>query len=77
VAPLHHHRTGLEIAAERGLLATLDGSCRTPLGAVTEIAGGSLTLTAEILSADGRQHFTATLGGPAADGEALGLALGD
>jgi len=77
VAPLHHHRTGLEIAAERGLLATLDGSCRTPIGAFTEIAGGSLTLTAEILSADGRQHFTATLGGPAADGEALGRALGD
>lgn len=77
VAPLHHQRTGLEITAERGLLATLDGSCRTPIGAFSELAGGILTLTAEILSADGGQHFTATLSGPAAAGEALGNALGE
>ena len=31
--PLHHVPTALAIAAERGFLAALDGSCRTPIAA--------------------------------------------
>ncbi|MBM3617990.1 MAG: hydroxymethylbilane synthase, partial [Alphaproteobacteria bacterium] len=30
--PIHHGETSLRITAERSLLATLDGSCRTPIG---------------------------------------------
>ena len=65
------------IAAERGFLAALDGSCRTPIGALATIKAGKLHLVGEVLSPDGKQHWrreeTITLPGDAA---ALGRKLG-
>jgi hydroxymethylbilane synthase len=77
VAPLNHAPTATAIAAERALLRTLDGSCRTPIGAFTELNDTALTLTAELLSPDGREHFRATRSGMADDAEAVGRALGE
>lgn len=34
---IHHGETALRIAAERSLLATLDGSCRTPIGGLATV----------------------------------------
>lgn len=59
VAPLDHAPTHAAIAGERAMLAVLDGSCRTPVGALSGISGGSLTLKGEILSLDGRTSFRA------------------
>lgn len=76
VAVLDHPRTATAIAAERGLLATLDGSCRTPIGAFTEWNGALVSLVAEILSPDGREWYRDSETGPAADAAAIGARLG-
>ena len=76
VVVLNHAPTATTIAAERSLLATLDGSCRTPIGAFTELNGVSCRLTAEILSPDGREFYRGSVEGAAADAAKLGTQLG-
>ncbi|OEO30959.1 hydroxymethylbilane synthase [Devosia insulae DS-56] len=76
VAVLNHAPTATTLAAERALLATLDGSCRTPIGAFTELNGVSCRLTAEILSPDGREFYRGSVEGAAADAAKLGTQLG-
>lgn len=74
VAPLDHAPTHAAITAERTMLRVLDGSCRTPVGALTGVADGLLTLKGEILSLDGQTSFTASAEG--ADPVALGQTVG-
>lgn len=76
VSVLNHAPTATTIAAERALLTTLDGSCRTPIGAFTELNGVSCRLTAEILSPDGREFYRGSVEGAAADAAKLGTQLG-
>ncbi len=76
VGVLNHPPTATAIAAERALLATLDGSCRTPIGAFTELNGVSCRLTAEILSPDGRTFHRDSVEGTAGDAAGLGTELG-
>ena len=76
VAVLDHAPTATAIAAERGLLGTLDGSCRTPIGAFTEWNGASVSLVAEILSPDGREWYRDSETGPATEAAAIGARLG-
>lgn len=76
LAPLDHAPTNTTIRAERAMLRVLDGSCRTPVGALSLLAGDSLTLKGEILSLDGQTSFTDAVSGSAAQAEALGAALG-
>lgn len=75
VAALDHAPTHTAIAAERAMLAVLDGSCRTPVGALTLGTGAGLSLKGEILSLDGKTTFTASATG--ADPEALGRKVGE
>lgn len=77
VAVLDHPPTSLAVRAERSLLRKLDGSCRTPIAALTTIGHDGVTLLGEILSPDGRQHFSASMTAPAEDVESLGQTLGD
>jgi hydroxymethylbilane synthase len=69
----------IAIAAERGFLEALDGSCRTPIGALARIDCGRLFLLGEVLSPDGAQHWrlqdSIALGGTA-EANALGHTLG-
>ncbi len=53
--PLHHAPTALAIAAERGFLAALDGSCRTPIAAY--VNNVSMDFTAEVLTPDGQMKW--------------------
>ena len=76
VAPLDHEATRLAVAMERAFLRELDGSCRTPIGAYSELVGDRLTLTGEILSPDGSQVFRGSEAGTAAAPEEIGTALG-
>jgi len=76
LAPLDHPETATAVAAERALLRTLDGSCRTPIAALARLDGERLTLAAEILRPDGSGRLTARREGPAADAEAMGLDAG-
>ena len=57
VASLRCETTTLCVAAERGALTALEGSCKTPIGAHAWLEGGSMHLIVEALSPDGRQRF--------------------
>jgi hydroxymethylbilane synthase len=72
IAPLNHPPTQIAIRAERAMLAGLDGSCRTPIGARTTSNGNQMTLYGEILSPDGTITHSASATGPASDPEGLG-----
>jgi hydroxymethylbilane synthase len=77
IAPLDHAPTHTSVVAERALLGALDGSCRTAIGAVSRIEGGTLTLKGEILSPDGQVAVGGSLSGPASDPARIGHELGD
>jgi hydroxymethylbilane synthase len=75
--------TTLAVAAERGALTALEGSCRTPIGAHAWLQGGTLKLVVEALSPDGALRFrrageteVAQLTDPEASARDLGLSLG-
>jgi hydroxymethylbilane synthase len=76
VAQFHHAETGLRVAAERALLAVLDGSCRTPIAALAEISGKKLTLRGMILTPDGGEVIETTREGLASDAAAIGSDAG-
>lgn len=67
----------IEIEAERAFLDALDGSCRTPIGALARVNGARMTFAGETLRPDGTQRWrrdaTLALSG---DGVALAKALG-
>lgn len=75
VSVLDHAATHRAIAAERAMLAVLDGSCRTPVGALTRLDGNSLSLKGQILSLDGQTAFESFANGT--DPELLGKQVGD
>lgn len=50
---LHHPPTALILAAERGALEALEGSCRTAMGATGWAEGDRLNLVVEALASDG------------------------
>ncbi|MEN5362040.1 hydroxymethylbilane synthase [Brevundimonas intermedia] len=79
VAVLNHPETAIAIAAERGAMTALEGSCRTAVGAYALIANDALHLTTEMLSPDGsaRWRRVGDLSQPTeADARALGQRLG-
>jgi hydroxymethylbilane synthase len=77
VAPLNHLPTQIAVTAERALLKVIDGSCRTPIGAYTELSDTVLVLTGQLLSPDGAEAFTATESGSPDEAEAIGRRLGE
>jgi hydroxymethylbilane synthase len=77
VSQLDHLPTQRATAAERALLATLEGGCQVPVGALATLAGEVLTLTSEVVSVDGSRHVSGRRSGPAARPEELGRALAE
>jgi hydroxymethylbilane synthase len=80
IAALNHPMTALAIAAERGAMTALEGSCRTAIGAHATFGDGHMMLTTEMLSPDGsaRWRRSGVLGDiHAADAEASARILGE
>lgn len=77
LAAIHHTPTGQQLAAERGFLARLDGSCETPIAGLAVLEGATLWLRGEILRPDGTRVVAGELRGPVADAAAIGAALAD
>jgi hydroxymethylbilane synthase len=59
LAPVNHQPTALAVTAERAFLARLEGSCRMPIAALGELAGGHFSFRGTILSPDGRRCYRA------------------
>jgi hydroxymethylbilane synthase len=57
LAALRHEPTALAVAAERGALYALEGSCRTAIGAYAQIEDRTLSLIVEALTPDGKKRF--------------------
>ncbi|HSK41178.1 MAG TPA: hydroxymethylbilane synthase [Arenibaculum sp.] len=78
LAPLNCAGTASRTAAERALLAVLDGSCRTPIAALATLKpDGTLHLDGLVASPDGRQVLRASRSGPAGDAARLGADAGE
>jgi hydroxymethylbilane synthase len=77
LAPLDDARTATEVAAERALLAVLDGSCRTPIAALARVDDGALALDALVAMPDGSELWRTRRHGTAADAVALGRDAGE
>ena len=77
LAAIHHHETGLRLAAERAFLRRLDGSCQTPIAGLAVLEGAGLWLRGEILRPDGTRAIRGDLHGTVQDGAALGAALAE
>ncbi|KFI29367.1 hydroxymethylbilane synthase [Haematobacter massiliensis] len=74
-APLHHRTTEVQIACERTFLATLEGSCETPIAGLAEFEGDLLRFRGEILTPDGSGRLTVETRGAPADAAEMGEAM--
>jgi hydroxymethylbilane synthase len=83
VLALRHAPTAIAVAAERGAMMALEGSCKTAIGAYARFEGAHLKLIVEALSSDGARRFRhageadlTELADPQASARDLGLSLG-
>lgn len=77
LAPIGCVATEARLAAERSFLKGLDGSCRTPIGGLAEIADGRMRLRGEILRPDGSERYATLREGAVADAERMGADAAD
>ena len=77
IAPMNDETCALCVTAERAFLATLEGSCRTPIAGLARLEGGTLTFKGETLSPDGRLQVVSTKTGPASAAADLGVTVAD
>lgn len=76
LAPLNHTETLDAVIAERAMLATLDGSCRTPIAAWARREGDMLHLTGALYALDGSESYRVERRGAAQDAAAMGKDAG-
>lgn len=75
LALINHAETGTRLAAERTLLAGLDGSCQTPIAGLAQLDGDRLHLRGEVIRPDGSEALTAELTGAAAQAAEIGAEM--
>jgi len=76
-AAANHGPTSAAVAAERALLERLEGGCRMPIGALANVDGDRLVLTAMIPALDGSTVLRGTRSGSVRDAPTLGVELAD
>ena len=69
---VNHAPTEIAVACERAFLASLDGSCRTPIAGHATISSESLSFAGLIISPDGTASHEVRLDGPARDAARIG-----
>ncbi|MBN9673996.1 hydroxymethylbilane synthase [Roseibium aggregatum] len=77
LAAIHDEETQIRLDAERAFLAVLDGSCRTPIGGLATIDGGTLHFKGVVLKPDGSEAHDVQESGPVADAIRIGTAAGE
>lgn len=70
--PLNDVETEKRLVVERAFLATLDGSCQTPIAGLAVIEGSELILRGEVLRPDGTEKLSGIRIGSIADGVDMG-----
>ncbi len=75
LSPLNDIHTERAIACERAFLATLEGSCETPIAGLAEWKDGQIAMRGEILRTDGSEVLVTSGQCAPADAEALGAEL--
>jgi hydroxymethylbilane synthase len=75
LAAFDDSETRAAVAAERALLAELEGGCQVPLGAWGRIENGALRLDARVLAADGSECIERSATGPPVNAEEIGWRL--
>ncbi len=76
LAAIDHALSHARVTAERSFLAVLDGSCRTPIGALAEIEGETLAFRGLAARADGADLVTVERRGQVSQAAALGSDAG-
>ena len=80
LTPLEDSATRLATAAERGLLARLEGGCQVPVGALATLAEGRLTLHGLVGDVDGKRVVRDVIedtAGSVADAARIGTRLAE
>jgi hydroxymethylbilane synthase len=79
VAAIDHAPTSIAVAAERAMLAVLDGSCRTPIAGHAVITGAQLRLRGLVAEPDGSEshHAEDSANATLDDAITLGRDLGE
>ena len=76
LAAIHDADTADCVTCERAFLAALDGSCRTPIAGLAEIAGRDIAFRGQVLSPDGREQQSIQARGPRAEAARIGRDAG-
>ncbi len=77
LSPLNDKSTETCVNAERAVLTALGGDCRTPLGALATLKGGTLALQALVIRPDGSECVSVRREGSPKDAASLGADAGD
>ncbi len=77
LAPILCTTTGISLAAERGFLTALDGSCRTPIGAHATVDGHQVTLRGTVLRPDGSEAYDEEVYGESEHAAEIGRKTGE
>jgi hydroxymethylbilane synthase len=72
LAAIHDGPTGQRLAAERSFLASLDGSCETPIAGLSVLEGNDIWLRGEVLRPDGSEAIEDSVRCPIEDGAQAG-----
>jgi hydroxymethylbilane synthase len=77
LVPLNDAASAITVACERAYLARLDGSCKTPIAGLAEIAEGTLRFRGLILKPDGTEWYAIELTGAAENAKSIGTDAGE
>ena len=75
--PLNHEETKTQALAERAFLQVLDGSCRTPIGAISKIHGEKIVFSGQVLKPDGTEIISGSWEGLVGNPKDLGKMAGN
>lgn len=76
LAPINHGPTFAALSCERAFLATLDGSCRTPIAGLARIEGDRMMFHGTVLTPDGKISHEVRRDGDTASAAEIGLSAG-
>jgi hydroxymethylbilane synthase len=77
LGPLEHAATRVQVEAERGFLARIQGGCQIPVAAHATLEGDEVRLRALVASVDGSRLVRAERAGPRERARALGEAVAE